>query len=179
MPGDAEHLRRETFMRLTLQMAEKSLKAGQLPIGALITSGETVVAKAFCSDSRRRMLEHAELLALTMADMKVPRINERRQMTLYTNLEPCVMCLGAAMSFCVGQIVFGIGAPSDGAASRLSSISFGSADDPEYRLPDIVGGVMMMESRALFQTFIARSTDRAMVSFAKGVVKGAIDGPGL
>src|SRR5258706_4296342 len=121
-----EQSRHETFMSLTLQLARKSLVAGELPIGAIVASESAVIAEAYCSDKRRRMLEHPELLALIAADMKAPSVKDRRRLTLYTNLEPCMMCLGAAMSFCIGRIVYGVGAPADGAVRRLSGGSFGN-----------------------------------------------------
>ncbi|MEK6406571.1 MAG: nucleoside deaminase [Acidobacteriota bacterium] len=167
--------RHEEFMRLTLELAKRSLRAGELPIGAIVVSENAVIAEAYCSDKRRRMLAHAELLALIAADMKAPRIQERRRMTLYTNLEPCVMCLGAAMSFCVGRIVYGVGAPADGAVMRLSQVSFGNVTYPEYEMPTIVGGVMRNESRSLFQAFIEQSTDGPMVTFARGILGADLD----
>jgi tRNA(adenine34) deaminase len=170
MIGKQELSYDEKFMRLTLELAKRSLKAGELPIGAIVASENAIIAEAYCSDKRRRMLEHPEVLALIAADMKTPSVQERRRMTLYTNLEPCMMCLGAAMSFCIGRIVYGIAAPADGAVMRLAEVSFGNATYPEYEMPAIVGGVMRDESRALFRAFIAKSTDDSMVTFARGIL---------
>jgi tRNA(adenine34) deaminase len=165
-----ERSRHEKFMSLTLDLAKRSLMAGELPIGAIVVLENAVVAEAYCSDKRRRMLEHPELLALIAADMKTPSVQKRRRMTLYTNLEPCMMCLGAAMSFCVGGIVYGVAAPADGAVMRLAEVSFGNATYPEYEMPAIVGGVMRDESRSLFRAFIEKSTDDSMVTFARGIL---------
>lgn len=170
MIGKQERSYHEKFMSLTLELAKRSLLAGQLPIGAIVVSESAVIAEAYCSDKRRRMLEHPELLALIAADMKAPSVQDRRRMTLYTNLEPCMMCLGAAMSFCVGRIVYGVAAPADGAVLRLAEISFGNITYPEYEMPAIVGGVMRNESRSLFRAFIEKSTDYSMVAFARGIL---------
>lgn len=160
----------ETFMRLALELAGRALMSGELPIGAILVLKGDVIAEAFCSDKRRSMLAHPELMAFGQVDRQHPTLHERRQMTLYTNLEPCLMCLGAAMSFCAGQIVYSVDSPADGAATRLAKVSFGDGTYPEYRMPTIVGGVLMEESRALFQAFIRRSTDRTLISFAEGVL---------
>ena len=170
MNHNREQSRDEHFMRLALELAKKGLVAGELPIGCVLVMKNAVIAEAYCSEKRERMLAHAELLALIMADMRYPSVQQRLQMTLYTNLEPCVMCLGAAMSFCVGTIVYGISAPADGAAARLSKVSFGNATYPDYRMPTIIGGVLKDESRSLFQAFIKKSKDEAMVSFSRGIV---------
>src|SRR5262249_12204559 len=42
-----------------------------------------------------------------------------RESTLYTTLEPCLMCLGTATSFFLGRIVFAMSAPVDGATTVL------------------------------------------------------------
>jgi tRNA(adenine34) deaminase len=170
MNRDQEQSRHEHFMRLALELAKKGLVAGELPIGSVLVMKNDVIAEAYCSEKRERMLAHAELLALIKADMKHPTVKQRRQMTLYTNLEPCVMCLGAAMSFCVGTIVYGINAPADGAVTRLSDVSFGDSTYPDYHMPTIIRGALADESRSLFQLFVEKSSDRAMVSFSRGVL---------
>jgi tRNA(adenine34) deaminase len=129
-----------------------------------------IIAETYCSDKRERMLAHAELLALIKADKKQPTRQQRREMTLYTNLEPCVMCLGAAMAFCLGTIVYGINAPADGAATRLSGMSFGNATYSDYQMPIIVSGVLKEESRLLFHEFIENSTETALVNFSLSIV---------
>src|SRR6266702_3531168 len=93
-------------------------------------------------------------------------------MTLYTTLEPCVMCLGAAMSFGIGRVVFALRAPADGAFTRLQGVAFGDATYSEYKMPELVGGVLEEESRSLFRRCINECADRALIQFATGVVHG-------
>jgi len=165
-----EQLRHEDHMRRALVLAGRGLAIGELPIGALVAVDDEVIAEAHCADKQQRMLAHPELLALIDADRKHPSLRERRRMTLYTTLEPCVMCLGAAMSFCVGTIVFGTNAPADGGVTRLAEISFGAAGYPAYRMPDVVAGVLRAESRSLFQTFVETSRDAALIGFARTIL---------
>ena len=171
MNDDGEQSRDERFMRLALRLAERALVVGELPIGAIIVVKDQVIAEAYCSDKQRGMLAHPELLSLIAADKRHPPIQQRHIMTLYSNLEPCLMCLGAAMSSCIGKIVFGAYAPADGAVARLSGMSFGSASYPEYKMPGIVGGILKDESRSLFQAFIEKSSDDALINFARGIVQ--------
>jgi tRNA(adenine34) deaminase len=170
-----ERLRDEYFMRKTLKLAEKALRAGELPIGAIVARNHDVLTSAYCSDKHERMLAHAELLALMKADARHSSIAERRAMTLYTNLEPCAMCLGAAMSFCIGRIVFGAVAPADGAVTRLSGVVFGNATYLDYKMPDVIGGVLEADSRLLFDAFAHQSKDRALVNFALAISASASD----
>lgn len=157
-------------MRVAFRLAERGLRVGQLPIGAILVWDDRVIAEAYCSNNGRRMLEHPELLVLIEADLQSPTVKQRRQMTLYTTLEPCAMCLGAAMSFCLGRVVYALDAPADGAIERFARASFGGDSCPEYRLPIVLRGVLRDESRALFRGFVEQSTDDEMVGFARGIL---------
>jgi tRNA(adenine34) deaminase len=173
MNTSAERSGDEYFMRKALELAARALRGGELPIGAIVVMNQDVIASAYCADKRDKRLAHAELLALGKADARSPTPVARRTMTLYTNLEPCVMCLGAAMSFGIGRIVFATDAPADGAVTRLSGIPFGNSSYADYQMPHIVGGVLQDDSRSLFQAFVGQSRDRTMVSFARGVARPA------
>ena len=106
-------------MRRTLALAEAALEDGELPIAALVVLGDRVLASATTAERReQRFLAHAELVALEAADRVRPFPGDRRAATLYTNLEPCMMCLGAAMSFFCGEICYALESPTDGAQER-------------------------------------------------------------
>jgi tRNA(adenine34) deaminase len=161
----------ECGMRAALRHATRALEAGQLPVGAIVSLHGDVIGSAHCADKLKRKLVHAELLALIEADGRQMSMQERQAMTLFTTLEPCLMCLGAAMSFCIGRVVFAISAPADGAATRLAGITFGDCTYPEYRMPTIIRGVLEEDSRSLFQRFAVQSKDLALVRFASGIVQ--------
>jgi deoxycytidylate deaminase len=66
-----------------------------------------VVASAHTQERRqRRLLVHAELLALDEAD-RVPGL-KRPESVLYTTVEPCLMCMGAAMTTMVGSVAYAL-----------------------------------------------------------------------
>jgi len=83
------------------------LKKQNLPIGAVITLDSKVIAKGKNSiwTPKYRPSRHAEINAID----KVPSDLWHRasNMTLYTTLEPCVMCTGAILIHRIGRIVFG------------------------------------------------------------------------
>jgi len=166
----------ERFMRQALELARKGLHAGELPIGTVLVLDGRILARAYCADKGERKLHHPELLVLLEGDRRHHDLPERRRMTLYTNLEPCLMCFGAATSCCIGRIVYGLGAPVDGALARIAESSFCTIIDPEYIRPVVVGGVLKPESRALFKAFVAQSIDEHMMSFAARIL--AADDPG-
>lgn len=98
-------------MALALEEAEAAAGRGEVPVGAVIVSGNTVIAKA---GNRTRELAdptaHAEMLVIREACRKLA--SERLTgHDLYVTLEPCAMCAGA-ISF-----------------ARLRRLYFGAADE--------------------------------------------------
>lgn len=94
--------RGEELMGEALVEARKSLDVDEFPVGAVVVLGDEVVARAYWTGgAQRRLLDHAEMLALLEAERggKVSRRKERQEATLYTTLEPCALCMAAAMSF--------------------------------------------------------------------------------
>lgn len=95
------------FLREAIRLAVRAEEEGNLPIGAVVTlDGEAI------AEGRSRIwvpvfdaTRHAEVEALRA----VPRdlIDRSREMTLYTTLEPCMMCAGAIFLHRIGRVVFG------------------------------------------------------------------------
>src|SRR5262245_2334434 len=99
----------EYFMRQALHQAEIGIENGEMPIGAVIVLNNQIIAASHTAEiAQKRLLVHAELLALEMADKLKPFPGKRRDVQLFTNLEPCLMCMGAAMSFFLGKIYFAL-----------------------------------------------------------------------
>jgi tRNA(adenine34) deaminase len=76
---------------------------------------------------------------------------------LYTTLEPCLLCLGAASVAMIDRVVFALGSAGDGAGdlAELWDAHRATADLPHVRLPPVTGGVCAGEARALFERFVA------------------------
>jgi tRNA(adenine34) deaminase len=154
----------EELMAVALAEARKGLAANELPIGAVVElAGEVVAAAHWRIGEQPRLVDHAELVALRAAEAARPLgQGDRARSTLYTTLEPCLLCMGAAMSFLAGRVVFALEAPLDG-ASEVADVwqpRLGHPDDGfPYRLPEIVGGVGRAESLALLQEFLQRNPD--------------------
>ena len=147
-------------MEQALSEARKSLARGEFPVGAVLVHQGDVVAQAHWTTSPPlRLLDHAELVALAAAE-RSGRISSRRQRqesTLYTTLEPCALCMAAAMSFVLGEVVFAAEAAVDGAAD-LPDVwqppNGHPADGMPYGIPVVVGGVKRDESLALLAEWI-------------------------
>ena len=100
--------------------AKKGMKVRELPIAAGLVMDDKLVITSYTKEiSMKGRLTHAELLVLLEAD-KLSFTNQKKlESTLFTNLEPCMLCLGAAITFGVGRIVYSLESPYDGGTKLL------------------------------------------------------------
>jgi tRNA(adenine34) deaminase len=160
------------FMRVALCVAREGLEKGELPIGAIVVLDEEIISTAYTQEkAQRRLLVHADLLALEAADTLKPFPGRRQDAKLFVTGEPCLMCLGAAMSFQIGELYYGHEMPSDGAVGLVQQWQRKEADFPNYRVPKIVGGILRNEAIALFKEYVARHSSGAMWEWAKTIAR--------
>ncbi len=98
---------KEKFMRAALKRAEKGLAQGEVPVGAVIVCGGKIVASGYNRRTATQLASsHAEMYAIDRACRKFKswRLPE---CDLYVTLEPCPMCMGAALNARVRKIYFG------------------------------------------------------------------------
>ena len=152
------------YMHRAITMAEKGLNNGEFPIGAIIVHDGNILAENYTQEqTQHRRIVHAEFLVLDAVDQLQPSHPERSEMVLFTTLEPCIMCLGAAMTFGIRTIYYALESPIDG-ASKLIPHYF---DKEEYHLgysiPIIQGGILREKSIELFKQFVTiHPNDRAI-----------------
>ena len=139
-----------------LAVAREGMGAGEVPIGAVVVLDDEVIGRAYTQEKRqRRLIVHADLLALEEADRVLA--SRRRHARLYVNLEPCLMCLGAAMTAMIGTVVYGLDSPSDGGVAIAGDWDERRRRDmfPGYEMPEIRGGVRRAESIEMFKEYLA------------------------
>jgi tRNA(adenine34) deaminase len=153
-----------------LAVAEAGLAAGEQPIGAVVVLGDEVVARAYTQEKARgRRLVHADLLAMIEADEALGFGHRPHPLRLAVTLEPCVMCLGAAMALGVREVYYALDSPSDGGAGIAASWRQ-SPDAPWFAAPVMVGGIRREESRELFRRYCAAAPDSAMRRWASTLI---------
>lgn len=97
----------EKYMRLALDEARQALSKGEVPIGAVITCANRVVARAHnLTETLCDPTAHAEMQAITMATNEMGG-KYLQQCTLYVTVEPCVMCAGAIGWAQLPRLVYG------------------------------------------------------------------------
>jgi len=162
----------ESYMQETLALAENGIAFGEIPIAAIVVLDGEIISKAVTAEAReQRLLVHAEFLALEQADKLKLSFEERLKSTLYTNLEPCLMCVGAAMSFYLGEIYYGLESPGDGAIDLVKSWVRKEADLSNYQLRTITGGILREESIKLFAKYIAKAPPGPIRDWAETLTK--------
>ena len=95
------------FMKEALKRAKKGLAQGEVPVGALIVHEGRVVSSGYNRRTKTQTaISHAEMYAIDRACKKFGswRLPE---CDLYVTLEPCPMCMGAALNARVRKIYFG------------------------------------------------------------------------
>lgn len=104
----------EFYMRQALREARAAEEEGEVPIGAVIVCGDTVIARAHNqTEQLHDVTAHAEMLAYTAAADHLGA-KYLADCTLYVTVEPCPMCAGAAGWTQIGRIVYGAPDPKRG-----------------------------------------------------------------
>jgi tRNA(adenine34) deaminase len=139
----------EAYMRHCLALGREALEAGEIPVGAIVVRGTEILGEGL--EAVRRHLDpsaHAEILAIRAACQRLQSL-DLSGCTLYTTVEPCVLCAFAARRAGVSRVVYGVPAgQAGGLTSRYAILS-----DPELigwpEPPEIIAGILSGESRAL------------------------------
>ena len=132
------------FMKRALQEAETAFELGEIPVGAVITVNNTIIARAHNLTERLNdVTAHAEMQAITAAANYLGG-KYLRDCTLYVTLEPCQMCAGALYWSQLSRIVFGA---SD---TNRGFIKMGTQIHPKTVY---TGGILEQEAETLLKRF--------------------------
>ena len=97
----------EYYMRMALREAQAAYDEGEIPVGAIVVCGDTLLARSHNhTECLHDVTAHAEMLAITAATEGLGA-KYLTSCTLYVTLEPCVMCAGALGWSQIGRIVYG------------------------------------------------------------------------
>lgn len=144
----AQHI---TLMQTALLEANKARKMQEIPIGAVLVdkNNELLAAAHNQTIALKDPTAHAEILALRQAAAKVGNYRLLNT-TLYVTVEPCPMCMGAAIHARVSRIVFGARDPKWGAAGSLYNLA---ADLRFNHQAEVIDGICENECKQLMQDF--------------------------
>ena len=139
------------LMNKALEEAEKARQKGEVPVGAVLVGDDHCVKAAEHNQaiSLNDPTAHAEILVLRSAAEQIGNYRLLNT-TLYVTVEPCPMCMGAAIHARISRVVFGTRDSKWGAAGSL----YNFACDPRFNhQPQIIEGICKDECKALMQNF--------------------------
>ena len=162
-PGsDPERFR--GLMERALKQARVGGSRGEVPVGAVLALGDEVLAEAHnLIVAEHDPTAHAEMIVIRAGARKLN--NERLAgTTLVVTLEPCPMCLGAAVLGRIKRLVFAAPDPKSGAAGSVFDLA--RSDRLNHRM-EVISGLMAAEAGELLREFFkarrrgARAVERA------------------
>ncbi|MGW5127751.1 tRNA adenosine(34) deaminase TadA [Streptomyces sp. NPDC004069] len=139
-------------MRLALDEAGQALPGGDVPVGAVVLSGDGTTVLGVGHNEREATGDptaHAEVLAIRRA---AARTGQWRLSgcTLVVTLEPCTMCAGAIVLSRADRVVYGARDEKAGAAGSLWDVV---RDRRLNHRPEVIEGVLATECAALLTDF--------------------------
>ena len=109
-------------MALALEEARRAADRGEVPVGAVLARGETVLAHGGNAQIELHdATAHAEIRVLREAGVRDSNYRLPGT-TLYVTLEPCTMCCGALVHARVEQLIFAAREPRAGAVLSTSAV---------------------------------------------------------
>jgi len=139
-------------MRRALDLALQAATAGEVPVGAVVTCGDEMIAEA--RNAMRGSVDptaHAEMEAIRAAAVALgtSRLDD---CTLWVTLEPCAMCAAALSVARIKELRFGAEDPKGGGVVHGPRIF---AQPTCHHRPDVLGGIGDAESAELLKAFFA------------------------
>ncbi|HSS19821.1 MAG TPA: tRNA adenosine(34) deaminase TadA [Pyrinomonadaceae bacterium] len=150
MTAAAESEKDAQWMRQALAAADDARTRGEVPIGTCIVSGDKLLAVA----GNRTITDvdptaHAEIVALRAAAASAGNYR-LTDATVYSTLEPCIMCAGALIQARVRRLVYG--ARDERAGAVESRFNVCDTDFLNHRIK-VTAGVLEAECREIMQEF--------------------------
>ena len=135
----------EKFMRLALAEAREAAECDEVPIGAVVVCGGSVIARAHnLTETLTDVTAHAEMQAITAAASHLGG-KYLTECTLYVTVEPCLMCAGALGWSQIARVVWG--APDDKRGFHTY------CQNPFHKRTSLEGGVLADECARIITDF--------------------------
>ncbi len=143
------------FMRAAIARAKKGLAQGEVPVGAVLVCDGKIVSSGYNRRLKTQMASsHAEMYAIDRACRKF-KSWRLPDCDLYVTLEPCPMCMGAALNARVRKVYFG--AYEQKGRSMTQELA---ASNLLNHTLEVEGGVLEEECSALLSGFFRAMRER-------------------
>ncbi len=153
-PGDtALPASDEIYMEEALRCAQRALEEGEVPVGAVVVSQGRVIGRGWNSNlTAHDPSAHAEVMALREAGTTLGN-HRLGGCELFSTIEPCAMCAGAAVHARISRLVFGAADPKAGAVHSVVQV----VNHPSLNHQiEVRAGVLAGRSAELLQEFFRK-----------------------
>ncbi len=138
------------WMRQALAAAHEARERDEVPVGTcVVVAGALLAVAGNRTRSDQDPTAHAEIVALREAAHQIGNYRIANA-TVYSTIEPCVMCAGALIQARVNRLVYG--APDERAGAVESRFRVCDTDFLNHRI-EITTGVLEDECREIMQEF--------------------------
>jgi len=144
----------EKFMKKALEEALRAFENKEFPVGCVIVSENKIIARGNRKKSITTIpseIDHAEINAIRELEKNFPLL-PKNKMTVYSTMEPCLMCLSAITLSGFRRIVYAYEDVMGGGClinKKNLPVFY------QKRLPEITGGILRKESLNLFKKFFS------------------------
>ena len=140
----------EAMMQRCIELSATATQHGEFPFASLICVGREIVAEATNRVAQDHdVTQHAELLAISKAQQTLRR-KDLSDCTIYSNIEPCVMCSFPIRETRIARVVFAIRSPLMGGVSKWNVLRDAEISNvmPEAfgPVPETIAGLLQHEA---------------------------------
>jgi len=143
----------QVLMQEALKLAREAVKKNEVPVGAIITHHNKIIARAH---NQVEMLKdptaHAEMIAITQAASYLSS-KWLQGCTIYVTIEPCSMCAGALILARIKRICFGARDPKTGACGSI--VDLAQHKDLNHKI-EVCGEILSDECGHLLSQFFQK-----------------------
>jgi len=147
-------LQDEQFMKIAFDEARNSFHKGNFPCGAVLVVGDKVIGKSENKkETNKDRVSHAEMLLYIEHSSLLKTANKQgNKITMYTTLEPCLMCFGSAAMHRVDRIV----AATPDPLGNMSKVEGKELGQFYTNLPQLEYGLCFKESYNLIREYLLK-----------------------
>ncbi|SRR5579885_517236 len=149
-----QELDKKMMMRC-IRLSAVAGERGEFPFASIICEGDRVIAESTNEVARHAdVTRHAELLAISEAQKKLGKKN-LSNCSIYSNVEPCVMCSFPIRETRISRVIYAISSPLMGGFSKWNVLRDSELSNvmPEAfgMIPEVVGGLLQHEAEAVWR----------------------------
>ena len=159
MKRSADHVNQTSIdvamMQRCIELSKVATRKGEFPFAAVVCEGQNIVAEEINRVAQNGdVTRHAELLVVSKAQQMLGR-KDLSRCTIYSNVEPCVMCAFPIRETRMARVVFAIRSPMMGGFSKWNVLRDAEIANmmPEAfgPVPETIAGLMQKEAEEVWR----------------------------